>query len=114
MGNPSPGTIGSMSRLAQLEKLHATDPTDADVAYMLAQEHAKAGNTPAAVHWYDTCLKLDPSYHYAYFHKAKALRADGAVSEAVAVLNAGMAKATRDGNAKASSEISAFLFELEA
>lgn len=103
-----------MSRLAQLEKLHAADPADADVAYMLAQEHAKVGNTPVAVHWYDTCLKLDPSYHYAYFHKAKALQADGATERAVAVLNDGLARATRDGNGKAVNEISAFLFELEA
>lgn len=103
-----------MSRLSQLEKLHAADPNDADVAYMLAHEHAKSGNTPTAVHWFDTCLKLDPTYHYAFFHKAKALSADGDVENARGVLRDGLARATKDGNAKAMSEIAALLTELEA
>jgi tetratricopeptide (TPR) repeat protein len=103
-----------MSRLTQLEKLHAADPNDADVAYMLAHEHAKAGNTPTAVHWFDTCLKLDPGYHYAFFHKAKALSAAGEVEGALDALRDGLARATKDGNGKAISEISALMMELEA
>lgn len=103
-----------MSRLAQLEKLHAADPNDADVAYMLAHEHIKGGDTPAALHWFDTCLKLDPKYHYAYYHKAKALSADDRTDDALRVLNEGLARATRDGNSKAASEISQMLMELEA
>ncbi len=103
-----------MSRLSQLEKLHAADPGDADVAYMLAHEHIKAGNTPAAVHWFDTCLKLDPKYHYAYYHKAKTLHVGDRLDDALAVLRDGLSRATRDGNAKAASEISQMLMELES
>lgn len=103
-----------MSRLAQLEKLRAADPADPDVAYMIAQEHAKLGDVPAAVYWYDTCLALNGSYHYAYFHKAKALESAGDVSGALATLDAGLECAKKDGNAKALNEISAYLFELRA
>lgn len=103
-----------MSRLAQLEKLRAVDPNDADVAYMIAQEHAKLGDVPAAVHWYDACLALSPSYHYAYFHKAKALESAGETDRAREALTAGLARAKTDGNAQAINEISAYLFEIQA
>lgn len=103
-----------MSRLAQLEKLHAADPNDPDVAYMIAHEHAKTGNTPAALHWFDTCLKLNPSYHYAYFHKARSQQAAADLDGAVKTLRAGLELAQRDGNGKAANEISGLLFEIEA
>ncbi len=103
-----------MSRLEQLEKLHAADPGDADVAYMIAHEHVKSANIPAALHWFDTCLKLNPSYHYAYFHKARAQQAAQDIEGAVRTLRAGLGVAQRDGNGKAANEISGLLFELEA
>lgn len=102
-----------MSRLAQLEKLLAADPADADVLYMLAQEHAKAGDHAAALAWYDKCLAVSPAYHYAYFHKAKSLEAMGDIAGAVDVLRAGRSRAAHAGDAKAASELGAYLDELE-
>lgn len=103
-----------MSRLEQLERLHAADPEDPDLAYMIAHEHLKAGNTPAATYWFDTCLKLNPSYHYAYFHKARVLQGSGDIQAAADTLRLGLALAERDGNAKAAGEIAALLNELGA
>lgn len=103
-----------MSRLAQLTKLHAADPTDADVAYMIAQEHAKTGEYAVAVEWYDRCLGLNPHYHYAYFHKAKALEAAENVSLAVATLREGLRQSRAAGDAKATNEITGYLDELDA
>ncbi len=103
-----------MPRLEQLKKLHAATPDDPDVAYMLAHEHVKMGELAAALHWFDVCLGLDAGYHYAYFHKAKALAAAGEVEKARGVLEVGLQRATRDANAKASSEIAGLLQELEA
>ena len=65
---PMPG-----SRLDTLLKLHAADPDDADVPYMIGLEHGKADDPEEAVRWLDRCLVLNASYHYAYFQKAKML-----------------------------------------
>lgn len=103
-----------MSRLDQLQKLHAADPNDPDIAYMLAHEHTKQGDPAAALHWYDTCLGMQPGYHYAYFHKAKLLQSLDRPDDARATLTAGLARSRADGNAKAVNEIGGLLDELSA
>jgi len=102
-----------MSRLAQLEKLHAAEPGDADVLYMLAQEHAKERRWNEAVAWYDRCLAADPAYHYAYFHKARALESAERLDEALATLRVGLARARSAGDAKAAGELASYLDQLE-
>jgi tetratricopeptide (TPR) repeat protein len=101
-----------MSRIEQLQKLREADPTDADVPYMLAQEHAKEGDAGAAIDAFDACLELDPDYHYAYFHKAKVLEREGRTDEAASVLRDGFGRAQAAGHAKAVNEISGYLDEL--
>ncbi|MEM9883489.1 MAG: hypothetical protein AAF800_11275 [Planctomycetota bacterium] len=92
-------------RLAQLEKLLAVDPSDADVPYMIALEHAKADDPEAAVRWLDRAIGIDPSYHYAYFQKAKQLSELGEDEAALAAADAGIARAEADGHAKAVGEL---------
>lgn len=101
-----------MSRLAQLEKLLAADPTDADVLYMVAQEHAKAGDHGKAVEWYDRCLAASPTYHYAYFHKARSQEAMGDLAAAAGTVAAGLESATRAGDSKAQGELAGYLDQL--
>jgi len=98
-------------RLEQLHKLHAADPDDADVTYMIAMEHTKltgdSGGGPAAViDWLDKTLDLDPNYLYAYFQKAKAQSEQGNDEVARATLQLGINRATEHGDAKAVSELS--------
>lgn len=102
-----------MPSIADLERLLAADPEDAFVIYGIAQEHAKAGDFARAVEFYDRCLKVDPAYVYAYFHKARAQEAMGRTEDALATLRAGIdiARATDDGHAM--NELSAYLDELE-
>jgi tetratricopeptide (TPR) repeat protein len=102
-----------MSRLAQLEKLHAADPADADVLYMLAHEHAKTGDRDAAVRWFDRCLDADPRYVYACFHKARAQQSAGDLSAALATARDGLARAHSLGHSKAASELASLIDELE-
>ncbi len=102
-----------MSRLEQLEKLRAADPTDADVPYMIAQEKAKVGDLDASVEWYNTCLELDPSYLYAYFHKAKSLEAQDKPELAAATLENGLSRAKQAQNAKAIGELGEYLTQLQ-
>lgn len=101
-----------MSRLDQLMKLRAVDETDADVPYMIAQEHAKLGDYAEACSWYDACLALDAGYHYAYFHKARALQESGDIDDARRTLESGLERSRSDGNQKAVNEISGYLAEL--
>lgn len=93
------------TRLDQLTKLLAADPADADVPYMIALEHGKAEDPAAAVTWLDKTLALDPGYHYAYFQKAKMLSEMGEDDDALAAVDAGIARATADGHAKAINEL---------
>lgn len=101
-----------MSRIAQLEKLLAADPTDPDVLYMLAQEHAKLGDDVVALAFYDRCLEAKPDYHYAYYHKARTLELSGKPADAAATLRDGLARAKRAGDAKAAGEIESYLLSL--
>lgn len=103
-----------MARVEKLLKLYASDPCDADVPYMIAQEHAKEGDHLHAIQWYDTCLKMEPGYHYAYYHKAKSLEALNRVEDAALVLRDGLARARGAGDVKAGNELSAYLDELSA
>lgn len=102
-----------MSRLAQLERLHAEDPGDADIPYMVAQEYAAARDYTRAVRWFESCLAIDPNYHYAYFHKARAHQALGDIAAAAKSLEEGLARSTRSGHTKAAQEIAGFMRELE-
>lgn len=98
-----------MPRLDQLHKLLAADPSDADVPYMIAQEHARAGEHAMAVEWYDRCLALNPHYHYAYFHKARAQEAADDIPAAIATLREGLTRAKSKQDAKAMNEIGGYL-----
>lgn len=101
-----------MSRVAQLEKMLAAEPNDPFALYGLAQEHAKQGAFARAIEFYDRCLAADPSYHYAYFHKARALEAMGNADEAVVTLRTGIERARAANDAKALGELSSYLDEL--
>ena len=92
-------------RLSQLHKLFEADPADADLPYMIALEHAKAGDADEAILWLDKAIATDAHHHYAYFQKAKLLDEDGEIEQAVAVLDQGIALATQAGDAKALGEL---------
>jgi tetratricopeptide (TPR) repeat protein len=94
-----------MSRIEQLETMWRADQSDPDVPYMIAQEHASAGDHQKAVEWFDHCLRIDAEYHYAYFHKARALDALGLDEEALTTAKAGLARAKVAEDAKAADEL---------
>jgi len=92
-------------RLTTLEKMHAADPADADLPYMIAIEHANAERFDDAITWLDKTLKLNAHYHYAYFQKAKMLSELGEDGDAVVVLDDGIALAAEAGDGKALGEL---------
>jgi len=93
-------------RLNQLEKMHAADPKDADLPYMIALEHAKAEDFAAAINWLDKTLTLNAHYHYAYFQKAKMLSELGDDMAALETLALGIEQAEHAGDLKALGELS--------
>jgi len=99
-------------RLAQLQDMHASDPSDAFIPYGIALEHFKAGDHAAALTWLDKTLSLDPHYCYAYFQKAKVLSDRGDDDEARAVLETGMRAAVEVHDEHARGEMAELLASL--
>lgn len=100
-------------RLEQLLRLHAADPDDADVPYMIALEHGKTGNPADAITWFDKTIALDPDYHYAYYQKAKMLVQTGQNAAAADTIRQGIARATAANDTKAASELNDLLVAIE-
>jgi len=101
-----------MNRLDKLLALRESEPTDPEIHYMIAMERARAGETTQALAGYDECLRLDPDFHYAYYHKAVALDEAGRRDEAKSAAEEGLARAEQSQNAKAASELSSLLGSL--
>lgn len=93
------------NRLEQLQKLYEVDPDDAFVTYGIAMEYSKQGQAEETLQWLDKTLANDQSYNYAYYQKAKALKALGRQDEAMATVDQGIASAQAAGDAKAVSEL---------
>jgi predicted Zn-dependent protease len=102
-----------MPSIVDLTRLLDKDPNDPFVLYGLAQEYFKLKDTPKAVEFYNRCLKADPSYCYAYFHKARALQAAGDIEHAKVAVTDGLAAARKAGDQHAVSELSALQDELD-
>lgn len=101
-----------MSRLEKLTRLLEADPNDAFVLYGIAQEHAKVGDHPRAVEFYDRCLAVDANYLYAYYHKAVAQNEHGDTAAARGTLTVGVKQAKAARDAKALNEMQGFLDSL--
>lgn len=93
-------------RLEQLHKLHAADPDDADITYMIAMELMKTDDSSGGIDWLNKTLDLDPNYLYAYFQKAKAQSELGNNNAAKATLQLGIQKSKSALDSKAVSELS--------
>ncbi|MCA9537271.1 MAG: tetratricopeptide repeat protein [Myxococcales bacterium] len=99
-------------RIEALEGMLAADPDDGFALYGLAMEHKADEAFEAAEPLLRRLIGLDPGHHYAYFQLGELLIADGRSGEAEAVLQAGIARAKAQGEAKAARELMALLDEL--
>jgi len=98
--------------IEQLECLLAVDPDDGFVLYGLAQEWAKRGEHERAVEFYRRAAAADADNAYTHFHLARSLEAMGEEDGARHALDEGLVVARRVGDAKAASEIAAYLGQL--
>ena len=92
-------------RLKQLEKMYEADAGDPFITYAMAMEFIKAGNDAQAERWLNETLKLDKTYAYAYFQKAKVLQQNDRTDEAKVTLAKGIEQAQETGDEKAIAEL---------
>lgn len=101
-------------RLQKLLRLLEAEPEDAFCLYAIAQEHLRLDAPEQALAWFERTIVADPAHAYAHFHAAKALEQLDRLDDARRILEAGLASATRSGDAKAAGEIAGYLDALPA
>lgn len=102
-----------MDRVAVLKEILEQSPNDAFARYGLALEFANSGQTEAALSEFKTLIEKNPDYVPAYQMGAQTLMTAGHYEEARAMLENGLACATRTGNQHARSEMEMMLQDLD-
>lgn len=92
-------------RLAMLEKMVQSGSADSFARYALALEYQKQGRLDDALATFQQLRKADPEYLAQYLMAGQMLLDQERPEEARPWLEAGLALAARQGNAKAQSEL---------
>jgi tetratricopeptide (TPR) repeat protein len=100
-------------RLSQLRNLLDKDPQDAFCMYGIAMEYSKSRNHLEAIAWFDRTMEVDPSYCYAWYHKARVQEQSGDTAGARKTLEEGLVQADEAGDLHAQEEMKALLQDLE-
>ena len=106
-------TMPKNDRLSQLKNLLEKDPRDAFCMYGIAMEHAKYQRLEEAIAWFNQTIETDPSYSYAWYHKAKCQDLNGDTERACETLREGIKNATDAGDCHAAEEMSDLHNELQ-
>ncbi|MGA3178442.1 MAG: hypothetical protein ABSE19_13995 [Candidatus Acidiferrum sp.] len=102
------------SRRQKLEEFVAQNPKDTFSRYGLALECLKDGDKAGAETQFRSLIENQADYVPGFQMYAQMLAQDERRAEARSILAAGIAAATRAGNAHARSEMEGLLAELEA
>jgi tetratricopeptide (TPR) repeat protein len=100
-------------RLSQLKNLLESDPNDAFCMYGIAMEFAKAGHHEEAIAWFDQTIETDPSYCYAWLHKARCQNGSGDFVGASTTLQEGIKQAKSLGDQHAADEMNGLLQSIQ-
>ena len=96
-------------RLSQLRNLLDKDPHDAFCMYGIGMEYSKTGNHAQAIAWFDRTMEVDPTYCYAWYHKARCQDSAGDATAATQTLQDGIEHAAACGDTHAAQEMSELL-----
>ena len=96
-------------RLEMLEKLARGGSADSFALYALAMEYRKEGRASDALATFESLRARDPEYLPMYLMAGQLLTDEERIAEARGWLEAGIELATRKGDMKAKSELSAAL-----
>ena len=105
--------MASPSRKEQLEAMLVDEPNDPLLRYMLAMEHASAGNDAQAIACFRDLLARSSDYVPAYQQMGQALVRLGRDAEAREAWRQGVAKARQQGNEHASTEMQGMIDMLD-
>ena len=97
-----------MSILDNFEKMLAAGQDNALLRYSLGNEYLKLGDLERAIEHLAAATRLDPRYSAAWKLQVKALQASGRATEAIAVLDQGIAVAEAKGDIQAAKEMGVF------
>ena len=101
-----------MDKLALLTEILTQNPNDTFARYGLAMEYVSQKRIPEALAEFSRCIADNPDYVPAYQMSAQTLAAHAQTEVALVRLDAGLAAATRAGNAHAHSEMEALRDDL--
>ena len=101
-----------MDKIAALSEILAQNPADSFARYGLAMAFAAEGRDADALREYDTLVANSPDYVPAYQMSGQLLLRLARPADARTRLQAGLAAATRTGNAHAASEMQAMLDDM--
>lgn len=101
-----------MSRLEQLKRLAALEPSDPLAHYGVGLEHINQGQWPEAIEAFARAIAADRGYSPAYYHKGRAEIAAGQSDAARATLSRGIEIAQSAGDMKTVGEMQELLASL--
>lgn len=101
------------SRREQIEAMLADDPNDPELRYMLAMEHASAGDDVRAIGCFEELIQVVPNYPPAYHMAGRTLQRLNRVADARAILLQGIPIAQKQGDHHAAGEMAELLQSLE-
>jgi Flp pilus assembly protein TadD len=101
------------SRLQQIEAMLEHEPSDPELRYMLAMEHASGGNDAEAVHCFQDLIARSPDYPPAYHQGGRALVRLNRIEEAQAMLKKGIPIALGKNDQHGAGEMQDLLLSLE-
>lgn len=101
-----------MSRRAKLQAMLAQNPGDSFLAYGLAMEMLKEGDTSAGIEQLQAVIADHPDYQAAYFQLGQTLAKEDRVDEARDWVEQGIAAARRINDDHAAAEMEGFLLTL--
>ena len=106
-------TEQNKTRRQKLEAFLTQNPEDAFTRYGIALECLRENDLPGAEIHFKALLRANPDYVPGYQMYAQTLAEHNRTDEAKALLNSGIAAATRQGNQHARSEMEGLLMQLD-
>jgi thioredoxin-like negative regulator of GroEL len=105
--------MAAQSRLEQIEAMLREEPNDPELGYMLAMEHASAGNDSKAAECFQALIQRCPDYPPGYHQAGRALVRLGRIEEAKSVLQQGVPAALKKNDQHAAGEMQELLESLD-
>ena len=113
MSDPTSPSSPKSAALRNFERMLAAGKDSALLRYSIGNEHAKAGDWPAAADALAQAVALDPTYTAAWKLYAKSLEQAGRPGQALDAYRQGIIVAKQKGDRQAEKEMTVFARRIE-